>query len=311
MENNKKIRDLYELYIELGHDAFEEKIKKPMENYLHDGSNVITINALNTIIANAMEKSKLGEAGCDEYDIFSPPSFKEEICFDDTLPPIYDDYNHCDIFSPPTIEDKIYVDYNMPPIYDVYNDDYDVFSPSTIEDKIHYDYSMPPIYDDYNDGCASFTPTITNEIDYTCVESNSTVMLMDHDNNALCDSYIVDFIHDAAENYFERGKYGYRNLHVTKLLLFMINVLSSLLICFYLLGTLRPTGHYERGRHGFIYLNNIKSSLFLLKILKLHLLCLPMLVTLCFIDLFSYKIPMHRKWVRLKCVSYFSLCEHH
>ena len=27
MENNKKIRDLYELYIELGHDAFEEKIK--------------------------------------------------------------------------------------------------------------------------------------------------------------------------------------------------------------------------------------------------------------------------------------------
>ena len=31
MENNKKIRDLYELYIELGHDAFEEKIKKQWE----------------------------------------------------------------------------------------------------------------------------------------------------------------------------------------------------------------------------------------------------------------------------------------
>ena len=54
MENNKKIRDLYELYIELGHDAFEEKIKKPMEACLHDGSNGITINSLNTIIANAM-----------------------------------------------------------------------------------------------------------------------------------------------------------------------------------------------------------------------------------------------------------------
>ena len=50
---------------------------------MHDGSNGITINSLNTIIANAMEKSKLGEASCDEYDIFSPPSFKEEICFDD------------------------------------------------------------------------------------------------------------------------------------------------------------------------------------------------------------------------------------
>ena len=145
----------------------------------------------------------------------------------------------------------------MSPIYD---DEYDIFSPSTIEDKIHYDYSMPPIYDDYNDGCASFTPTFTNEIDYACVESNSTVMLMDHHNNALCDSYIVEFIHDATENYFERG------------------------------------------RHGFIHHNNIKSPLFMLKVLMLHLFCLPMLVTLCFIDLFSYKIALHRKWVRLKCV---------
>ena len=30
-------------------------------------------------------------------------------------------------------------------------------------------------------------------------------------------------------------------------------------------------------------------------------------VPLCFIDLFSYKILMHRKWVRLKCVSYLFL----
>ena len=40
-----------------------------MENYLHDGSNVISMNSLDTIIANAMEKSKLGEAGFDEHDI--------------------------------------------------------------------------------------------------------------------------------------------------------------------------------------------------------------------------------------------------
>ena len=48
---------------------------------------------LSTVIANAMENSKLGEAGFYEYDLFSPPSFEEEIYFDDTLPPIYDDYN--------------------------------------------------------------------------------------------------------------------------------------------------------------------------------------------------------------------------
>ena len=151
-------------------------------------------------------------------------------------------------------------------------------------------------------------PTITNETVYAYVESNDTFMHVDHDKNALCDRYIVNFVHDATENYYERGKYGCRNFHVTKTPLFMMKVLSFLLICFYLLGTLRPTeSSYERGRHGFIYHNNIKSPLFMLKALKLQLFCLPMLVTLCFIDLFYYKIPLHRKWVRLKCVWYLLL----
>ena len=58
------------------------------------------------------------------------------------------------------------------------------------------------------------------------------------------------------------------------------------------------------------------------KFLKLFLFHLPMHVTLCFFDLFSYKFPMHRKWVRLKCLSHLLLdslfcfnflfsCEHH
>ncbi len=56
MENNKKIRDLYELYIELGHDVFEERIKKPMELCSQNScSNVISMNSLNNIIANVME----------------------------------------------------------------------------------------------------------------------------------------------------------------------------------------------------------------------------------------------------------------
>ena len=44
------------------------------------------------------------------------------------------------------------------------------------------------------------------------------------------------------------------------------------------------------------------SPLFMLKVLKLHLFYPLMLVTLCFNDLFSYKLPMHRKRVRFKCV---------
>ena len=85
-------------------------------------------------------------------------------------------------------------------------------------------------------------------------------MFVDHEKHALCDSYIVKFVHDATENYYERGKHGCRNFHGTKTLLYM------------------------------------------LKLLKLLLFYLPMLVTLFFMNLFGYKIPMHRKWVRLKCV---------
>lgn len=209
---------------------FEEKIKKPMELCLQNScSNVISMNSLNTIIANAMEQFKLGEAG---FDIFSPPSFEEKIFFDDTLPPIYDDCNDSGILVPPTMEDKVY-----------------------------YDYTMPAIYDDYNDGCDIFTPTITNKIDYAYVESNDTFMHVDHDKNAVCDSYIVEFVHDATGNYYKRGKYGCRNFHGTK------------------------------------------TPLYMLKILKLLVFYLPMLVTLFFLNLFVYKISMHRKRVRLKCVS--------
>ena len=57
---------------------FEEKIKKPMELYLHANSNVISMNSLNTIISNAMEKSKLGEDGFDGHDTFSPPNTEEK-----------------------------------------------------------------------------------------------------------------------------------------------------------------------------------------------------------------------------------------
>ena len=103
MENNNKIRELYSIYLELGHEVFEEKIKKPMELYLHANSNVVSMNSLDTIIANAMEKSKLGEASFDENDLFSPPTTEEKIYFDDTLPLICDNSNDtCDILNPHT-----------------------------------------------------------------------------------------------------------------------------------------------------------------------------------------------------------------
>ena len=129
-----------------------------MENYLRDGSNVISMNFMNTIIANAMQSSKLGEV-----EVFENPFATNDYIFE-TSPPsevfenpfVTDDYNDCDIFTPPTIEDIVYVDYDMPPIYDV-----------------------------YNDGCDCFAPTITNDNGYIYVESNDTFMRVNHDNNAL------------------------------------------------------------------------------------------------------------------------------
>jgi hypothetical protein len=145
------------------------------------------------------------------------------------------------------------------------------FSPPTIEEKINYDYNMPPIFDDYGDQnnnnsyFVEFAPTTINKNNYAYMESNNYFMHVSHDKNVLCDSYIVNFIHDATESY------------------------------------------YERGKHGFMHLNNIKFPLFMLKVLMLHLFCLPMLVACCFNNLFYYKITLHRKWVRLKCVGYLLL----
>ena len=87
-------------------------------------------------------------------------------------------------------------------------------------------------------------------------------MLVDHEKNALRDGYIVEFIHDAIENYYEGGTYACRNC------------------------------------------NNIKFPLFMLKVLKLCLFCLTMIVDYCSHKLFDHKIPMHRKWVRLKCATH-------
>ena len=74
-----------------------------MELYLQDDSNVISMNALNTIIANAMEKSKLGEANFYENDLVSFQALEEKICSDDILSPICDNYDDAwDILNQPT-----------------------------------------------------------------------------------------------------------------------------------------------------------------------------------------------------------------
>ena len=101
--------------------------------------------------------------------------------------------------------------------------------------------------------------TLVN-VNPTILEECQLHMHVDRVENMLCDSYFVEFAYDPTSNYYERGKYGCRNFHLTKLPLVMLRLLSSL------------------------------SS-------SLH-----MLVFACLANLFDYNIPMHRKYVRLKCV---------
>ena len=103
--------------------------------------------------------------------------------------------------------------------------------------------------------------TLVN-INPTISEECQLRMHVDRVENMLCDSYFVEFSYDPICNYYDRGKYGCRNFHVSKLPLFMLRLLSSL------------------------------ST-------SLH-----MLVFACLDNLFAYKMPMHRKYVRLRCVCY-------
>ena len=83
---------------------------------------------------------------------------------------------------------------------------------------------------------------------------------VDRVENILCDSYFVEFAYDPECNYYERGKYGCRNLHVTKLPLVMLRLL--------------------------LFLST-----------SLH-----MIVFACYDNFFAFKMTMHRKYVRLRCV---------
>jgi hypothetical protein len=65
------------------------------------------------------------------------------------------------------------------------------------------------------------------------------VMHMAHDKNVLCDSYIVNFIHDATESYYKRGKHGFMHLNNIKFPLSMLKILKLHLFCFPMLIALR------------------------------------------------------------------------
>ena len=267
-------------------------------NDKHD-CNVVSMNSLNIHDANDMQSHKLGEAMFDEYDIFSPPSFDENIYYDESMPPIYDDYidesgfervstlgssdptiledveSYCDnyesgfgevmtLFSDEsTISEEVPIDYeNKVGTYDDYCDELYAIKNNDNHETCHHDFSFQLDYASHDSYFVEFAPNTIHEKKFAYVESNKNSMLVADENNALCDSYSVEFIHDATENYYEGGIYACRSC------------------------------------------NNIKLPLYVLKVLKLCMFSFPMQVDSCYHKLFAHKIPMHRKWVRLKCASH-------
>ena len=66
----------------------------------------------------------------------------------------------------------------------------------------------------------------------TIFDLDRNYVSIDHEKHALCDSYIVEFIHEATENYYERGKYGCRSFDGIETPLYVLKVLKLLLSIF-------------------------------------------------------------------------------
>jgi len=101
---------------------------------------------------------------------------------------------------------------------------------STILEEVSIDYdNKVAIYDDYYD-------------DMYAIKSNKPSMLVHYEKSVVCDSYMVESIHDVSENYYEGGTYALTYLSNTKFLLYVLIVLKLHLFC-------RPmlVGSYSHG----------------------------------------------------------------
>jgi hypothetical protein len=196
-----------------------------------------------------------------------------------------------DIFSSPALVEKVCSDNILSPICDVPSYD-DMFEEYALRNSCSpaCDDTKPLVYDSYDDGYSIFSsPTIEDKISY---------------------DYNMPPIYD---DYGDENNYSIESAPTTMVPVVSINSFMHVahdrdaLCDSYIVSSTHDTteSYYERGKHGLMDLNNIEFPLFMLQFLQWHLFYLSMLATMCLVDLFSYKIPMHRKWFRYKCLSYF------
>src|SRR3990170_7885830 len=200
---------LYEVLLEIYEsENCDEVLNEGIYKVTHDSSfnekhdcNDVIINYINVNCANNMKNPKLGDAYfamsttcCNDHD-WGDSSYDLEILFKP-----YDEYeidnNVCN-----NIESGLGRVSTLDPTYLENDQSYEFF------DKSGFGEVMTLFYDN---------PTILEEC--------QLCMHVDHVENILCDSYIVEFEYDPTCNYYERGKYGHRNFYVAKLPLFMLRL---------------------------------------------------------------------------------------
>ena len=197
-----------------------------------DDDNCYNIGAIHTIndesdYAYDMKMPKLGDAMFDEDDVFDNIFAEINVC-----PKLGDAmFNEDDIFSLPSFDEQIYYDDSMPPIYDDYCDDTYAIRNNDNHETCHHDFSFQLDYASHDNYFVEFAPTTIHEKKFAYVESSKFSMHVDHEKNALCDGYIVEFIHDATENYYEGGIYACRNCNNIKFPLYVLKVLKLCLFC--------------------------------------------------------------------------------
>src|SRR3989337_3540934 len=126
-----------------------------------------------------------------------------------------DDERDCNVASINSLNIHDASDMPSHKLGDAMFDEYDIFSPPSFDEQNHYDYSMPPIYDDYCDD----------------MFASKSSMLVHHEKGAICDGYIVEFIHDVSESSYERGTHALAYLNSIKFLLYVLLVLKLYLFC--------------------------------------------------------------------------------
>src|SRR3989337_2127503 len=105
-----------------------------------------------------------------------------------------------------TILEEVSIDYeNKVTIYDDYGDEMYAIKNYDNHETCHHDFYFQLDYASHDSYFVEFASTTIHENKFAYVESKKNSMLVDHEKNALCDRYIIEFIHDATENWYERG----------------------------------------------------------------------------------------------------------